>query len=566
MKKVKLFFCFSLFIFHSSCSFAQSWFWGVEEGSSYKTSAYANAVASDKKGNAYVTGEYSTVIIFGTDTLKDITDNAYLVKYNSSGKVIWAVQVVDNLGSSVGNSVVTDKSGNIYVTGSFDGNALIGSYMLTCGTGTNLYNVFVAKYDSNGTALWAKQCTTPNNSSYSQGQGYSLATDKYNNVFITGIFKDSVYFGSSFLHSVNSTNPYAFLVKYDSNGNLLWANQSEMSTGSGSVSALSVATDNAGNAYMTGGFSGGTVTFGSKSLTAFGNPGYLVKYSALGNALWAKESGGGTHSTCEPNAVITDKENNPYITGAFYDSVKFGSQTLRSVNAASSIFLTKYDTNGNPVWAVQSSPDWNGASLATDAFNRIYMTGITDSVNATLTFGGYSLTSSPTAAFASFLMEFDTAGYAICGSMLNNLLIATGNAASDSTGGYIYTTGTFIDSLFCGPDTLVNRGGGLNTFLGRWQHCGAQQEGINPITSSNLAVTLFPNPNGGVFTIQLKSEELRVKSCVEIYNVLGEKVYSRVICNSQFVIDLNQPSGIYLYRILNEEGSVLGSGKIIVQK
>jgi hypothetical protein len=47
---------------------------------------------------------------------------------------------------------------------------------------------------------------------------------------------------------------------------------------------------------------------------------------------------------------------------------------------------------------------------------------------------------------------------------------------------------------------------------------------------------------------------------------MGEKVYSQfLIPNSQFLIDLSgQPNGIYFYRVLNEEGGLIGEGKVVV--
>jgi len=53
-----------------------------------------------------------------------------------------------------------------------------------------------------------------------------------------------------------------------------------------------------------------------------------------------------------------------------------------------------------------------------------------------------------------------------------------------------------------------------------------------------------------------------------VYNVLGEKVYSEFnIQNPTFKIDLsNQPNGIYLYRVIKSDGSLIGEGKIVMQK
>ena len=90
--------------------------------------------------------------------------------------------------------------------------------------------------------------------------------------------------------------------------------------------------------------------------------------------------------------------------------------------------------------------------------------------------------------------------------------------------------------------------------------------GVNNISSANGNVELYPNPNSGIFTIQLSV--VSNQSSVEVYNMLGEKVYSQlVINNSQFIIDLSsKPNGVYFYQVLNEDGSLAGSGKMIIQK
>jgi len=79
----------------------------------------------------------------------------------------------------------------------------------------------------------------------------------------------------------------------------------------------------------------------------------------------------------------------------------------------------------------------------------------------------------------------------------------------------------------------------------------------------NQYVSIFPNPSGGVF--QIRNHQFR--SQIEVYNLLGEKVYSSAISGSTLTIDLNnQPAGIYLCRILSENGSLLSSGKLVIVK
>jgi len=106
--------------------------------------------------------------------------------------------------------------------------------------------------------------------------------------------------------------------------------------------------------------------------------------------------------------------------------------------------------------------------------------------------------------------------------------------------------------------------------------CGSEVviTGIPPINPVMPDFKILPNPSTGIFNIALSHPELvsGSQTIVEVYNVFGEKVYSssyQPLANSQQLktIDLsNQPNGIYLYRVLNADGSPLGNGKVIIQK
>ena len=102
--------------------------------------------------------------------------------------------------------------------------------------------------------------------------------------------------------------------------------------------------------------------------------------------------------------------------------------------------------------------------------------------------------------------------------------------------------------------------------------CIAQWNGpvsVNELSSPNDNITVYPNPSNGIFYIQMDNTQFTMdneKTQVEVYNVLGEKVYSSSlsIVNSPLSIDLsNQVTGIYLYRVIDETGKCIVSGKLI---
>jgi hypothetical protein len=87
---------------------------------------------------------------------------------------------------------------------------------------------------------------------------------------------------------------------------------------------------------------------------------------------------------------------------------------------------------------------------------------------------------------------------------------------------------------------------------------------VNQIPAQNGAVNLYPNPNHGRFYIE-SSVDSRQWS-VEVYNILGEKVYSSMLNTgvNQIVIN-NDSKGIYMYRILDKEGDLVSAGKVEIQ-
>lgn len=90
--------------------------------------------------------------------------------------------------------------------------------------------------------------------------------------------------------------------------------------------------------------------------------------------------------------------------------------------------------------------------------------------------------------------------------------------------------------------------------------------GVQNITDKSN-VKVYPNPSNGVFTMQ--SSVVSGQLSVEVYNMLGEKVMTEALRSAQGdnTIDLSsRPNGIYLYRVIDEAGNLIGQGKLIIQK
>jgi hypothetical protein len=589
MKKILLItFYFSLFTFNYSLSFGQSWLWGVG-GVVFASNSYYTNIAVDNQGNVYQIGTYEDSIILGTLKLTTPSEGVpYLVKYNSNGILQWATQPLNiRKGNATGISVATDSNGNIFETGFFSSTQLVfGSDTLKNG------GIFIAKYNQNGNVLWAKQST----GDILNGEIISIATDILGNSYVTGYFQDTITFGSITLISSNS-NIFTsiFITKYDPNGNVLWAKQS---TGKGNIiKSQSISTNHnvsGGFEYITGYFNG-KISFGTYALTGDSSTGtsyvFLVKYDASGNVLWAKQSAAsnGTNDYALGNAVISDTLGNSYIGGSFIDTIEFDSDTL--ISPISTPFLVKYNSSGKIIWIKKSEKtgwiNWWSSSLSSDKHNHIYYSGVSGGNNGkidTLQWGSSIITSSYSDNYpATFILELDTSGNFLCGSILNRGTSTplsnepqASSVASDSTGIYTYLACiASSDSFICGHDTLTDpyhQSDGLN-YIARWNACN-EREAINELKTNSEELSIYPNPNNGKFIIQSPLPP-KGGTTVEVYNVLGERVYAGMPLNPQtgtlrqcaYPIDLSSsPSGVYLYRVVNEDGGLAGSGKFVIER
>jgi hypothetical protein len=90
----------------------------------------------------------------------------------------------------------------------------------------------------------------------------------------------------------------------------------------------------------------------------------------------------------------------------------------------------------------------------------------------------------------------------------------------------------------------------------------ASTTGIKKITQTENNMTIYPNPSNGTFTIEMK--ENPNNSSIEIYNLLGKKVYSQVIHTSKIILNLNLHSGVYFLNVRDAKGQDQ-SKKLIVK-
>jgi hypothetical protein len=343
--------------------------WAKSEGGA--SQEWGNGISSDVSGNVFVTGIFGgTSITFGATTLiPGGSDDIFVVKYDPSGNVLWA-KSAGGANSDFGKSISTDVSGNVIVTGYFWSPSItFGATTLTnVGTG----DVFVVKLDPLGNVLWAKSAGGIN-----EDRGYGISTDSNGNTFVTGTFgSPTLTFGTNTL--TNTTSSWdIFTVKYDPSGNVLWA-QSE--GGSGSDIGQSICSDINGNSYVTGYFNSPTITFGTNSLvspiTNYGNI-FVIKFDQSGNILWAKSAGG--TPKCRGYGIASSLTENIYVTGSVAGSLTTFETTSLISAGGDDIFVAKLDgTTGINEWNIEENtaiyPNPSNGIFNIDSNERLEMT------------------------------------------------------------------------------------------------------------------------------------------------------------------------------------------------
>ncbi len=451
-------------LFTTLTASAQSWLWGVEGITGLKADLFARNVATNSTGNVYHTGGFETSLTFGTYNLTSAgIDDVYLVKYDQNGNVQWATQSKSPPGSKTfARSVATDDSDNSYITGYTGDTTVFGTDTLR-----KKSQGFLVKYNANGKLMWVKQ---PGFNTFQNG-GYAVTTDNSGHEYLTGAG--------------------AYLIKFDRNGNIIWTilpTTHYFGNDSINNAGFSVATDGYGNVYVSGEFSD-SLTFGNYHLYSANVGAFIAKFDSNGNALWAQQSTN-TPSTVQNfntqnpvYALAVDRSGAAYLTSAFADSITFGSYTFTSLNASfSNFFVLKFNPGGTIAWGEQATPlsgssyGWGTYSICTDDSNHIYISGAKGQVGGQLTASfvfandTFSIISNAYDA-PSFLFKLDSSGYLLCGSTLQSGGFEANAVTSDSTGKFVYLGGGFNYPFVVGHDSLTVKQPGFVPYVARWQSC-----------------------------------------------------------------------------------------------
>jgi uncharacterized repeat protein (TIGR01451 family) len=350
-----------------------------------------------------------------------------------------------------------DAINNYYICGNFTDTLQFDSLLLVA-PATTTGAGYITKYNTNGHVIYSRKIdggmVTP----------YDMAISSSGIVYVAGIYKDSLLLDNIFLQPDSAGIIEGFILKLDYSGKAIWGKRIRaFKTGAG---VKSISLDASENIFLTGYFVD-SVQINSQTISSVHINGVEVlvaKLDSSGSNLWLKKAIGRYTDTGEK--IYTDNNGNSYIVGNFNDSIHFDAITIH--NFSYGIFVAKYNSSGNAVWAKAFGSNGpaheEGNDITSDPQGNL---GITGTFVDTAFFGNDTLIAPPQGPvyyYDIFTAKLDTAGnvlWAKQGSSSGSDAAAT--ISSDDSANF-YITGLFHSMPL--PNTITFDGITLTTPFG----------------------------------------------------------------------------------------------------
>jgi trimeric autotransporter adhesin len=310
-----------------------------------------------------------------------------------------------------------------------------------------------------------------------------------------------------------------------------------------------VCLDKSGNIYIADYYNNliRKVTDSTGIITTVAGNGY-GGWRGIGTWSGAYAGDGGQATEAElhgPAGVTVDDSNNVYIADEWNDAIRMVKASTGIITTVAGKGITGYSGNGGQATSAKLSFP-SGVSF--DNSGNMY---IADGNNNVIRFIDKN-------------------------SGIISTIAGNGYEAGTGLGGFSGDGGAATASEMYGPsfiafDSLGNYyiADGGNNRIRKVTKDTDTVTGINELIAKSGEVRVFPNPSDGSFTVALSHAELvsASQTIIEVYNVLGEQVYNATLEQVQGdnLINLTgQPGGVYLYRVLDESGEIIGTGKFVI--
>jgi len=539
-------FALTCFLLQSEVSKSQQWLWADQIGGDFTAVATGT---TDNNGNFFISGSFGgTYCQFLSQTLYTggANNSMFLAKYDNNGNEQWVKQF--NYGNMPYNcfnaitDVIVDNMGFVYITGLFYQSANFGQFNLTSVNG----DMFLAKFDPEGVCKWAVKA-----GGSGKDWGTSLALDSSYNIYVSGSNLSQAIFDTTLLI------PGGFLAKYDSNGICKWAKSIVSHNNQDPYSADVTFTGMKiiDNKIFACGYE--TSTHFNIDTINFDHPGIgghmLCCFDLNGAIKWASEAK--TQGAVSGINLTTDSIGNIFIVGEFGVSINFSDTTLISNSSTYDLFIAKYSSSGNTVWARKINSDLisSGGTIVSDKSGNTYVSGCFNGIN---NFGPDNLVSETN--HDMFLARYSPEGECFGGLHFG---WAEGLEVGLDITGKPTLVGLFSGTVNIGSQTFTSHGG-RDIFLTKCDNIIGIGE--TKKTASNQLL-IYANPNEGKCTVKFPDEFFNEKHLnLSIYDSQGKLIQSVPVDNVEGKLSLNiQAEAKGIYNVILTNGRKNYSGKIV---
>jgi len=348
-----------------------------------------------------ITGEYNTDLIWPGIQIEGT--NGFIAKFTSAGESLWASPYTDDAHANYQPACICGDNNSAYITYSFNSNnietniiskfsALNGDLINSTDLDFNIeairFNPFDNKIAVAGEQDQLNVISQLNNDMTAlwtlQFEGNSAFAD------IIGMSTDQYGFFYVYGYASNTLDYFGhtinkglFLAKQSTTGDVLWLKQFPDVYGEHDYGSYLVTDTLSENVYITGNFFEPLVIpDGSTLIPEEDGSIFIIKYDFNGNHQWAVQE---DFFYDESLCLTPDHSGNILLSGIFSDNINIGNTSLASAGSYD-VFISKYNSQGVFQWARRAGGEeieYLGL-ISTDALDNVYLTGEFTSENITV--------------------------------------------------------------------------------------------------------------------------------------------------------------------------------------
>ena len=485
--------------------------------------------------NFLLAGNYEGSINFDNQLISSIGNKDFFIsKQDSSGNLIW-LKSFGGFDDVEIEDILVNNDNKILICGTFEGNILLDSILLTNAFGKN---AFLAKLDSNGNLDWAKNFESSNDV---EANSIELDFSK-NKLSFVAEYEGSVQFDT--INLISFGNKSLLFSRFNLDGTCNW--YKEISS-QDEIKATCLKHDSIGNIYCYGTFDGNILFQNTVLSNSSDKDIFLIKTDTLGSLLWTKTVGG-TNDVEASKFFIRD--TNILIIGTFSGTANFQNSSISS-SGDDDGFLARISLENNESWVstMNSTDEVSPKDICVDDSNNIYIIG---SIESDTYFDNIFIQNNSNEDL--FICKYDIFGSAKWVKSIGGTDDIEGKTMFLNNKNELIFSGNFEGSAFFDTITIS----ALDEKDGFFGKLTFDSFNVSNVSLEKVKLVVFPNPASDIINIHYNS--ISRKLINQLYDLNGKLLISS---NSPVISLKNLKKGNYLLRILDGAESL---NEVIITK